>query len=697
MGSELREQARRVVGVGGPAGDAGAADRVGTTRGLLHGLLLGTGIAGPIGLLLTGRQWLAEELGVDPHVADDRLLGLLAMAALVVVLGWLVVHDRFPALRAAAGGVAGMVAVALLARPTPDGVLVAALVGGIGLGLVLGAHPVLLADRVGPGGRPLALTGALLGLPMALVIAGAGVVAGEVVTAAAVLGVGGLAGSVLVLLDVRARMARDDEAVRALVTDHATVPEPVTRAASARRLAARPAARSLALLSGLAGLAGVAVPLFLVFHLQDLEAADGALESALVVVGMVAVVAVAGAALLARRFLRRGLAHLGIQVTRLLLVGGVLLAVATIVSGTRAVTVVAAVAVGLALAAVALADVVLFVSLPTRLRPLAATMRGVSITVGAMAGIALLAAIDRRFGTAWTLLVGGVLIASMAALAARAARTADRELDRTLDQALAAEEVADRRRAGQHVPLLECRGIDFAYGSVQVLFDVDFSVDEGEMIALLGTNGAGKSTLLRVISGLGVPQRGAVHLDGRDITFATATDRVQRGISQVPGGKAVFGPMSVVENLRVYGYALGSDRAAVDRGIDTAFEVFPRLNERRNQTAQTLSGGEQQMLALSKALILEPRLLLIDELSLGLAPVIVSQLLDMVRTINERGTAVVLVEQSVNVALSLAQHAYYMEKGEIRFDGPTAQLLERPDVLRSVYLKGAADGLGAGA
>jgi ABC-type branched-subunit amino acid transport system ATPase component len=337
------------------------------------------------------------------------------------------------------------------------------------------------------------------------------------------------------------------------------------------------------------------------------------------------------------------------------------------------------------------------VSLPTRLRPLAATMRGVSITVGAMAGIALLAAIDRRFGTAWTLLVGGVLIASMAALAARAARTADRELDRTLDQALAAEEVADRRRAGQHVPLLECRGIDFAYGSVQVLFDVDFSVDEGEMIALLGTNGAGKSTLLRVISGLGVPQRGAVHLDGRDITFATATDRVQRGISQVPGGKAVFGPMSVVENLRVYGYALGTDRAAVDRGIDTAFEVFPRLNERRNQTAQTLSGGEQQMLALSKALILEPRLLLIDELSLGLAPVIVSQLLDMVRTINERGTAVVLVEQSVNVALSLAQHAYYMEKGEIRFDGPTAQLLERPDVLRSVYLKGAADGLGAGA
>jgi ABC-type branched-subunit amino acid transport system ATPase component len=185
-----------------------------------------------------------------------------------------------------------------------------------------------------------------------------------------------------------------------------------------------------------------------------------------------------------------------------------------------------------------------------------------------------------------------------------------------------------------------------------------------------------------------------VRFDGQDVTYAAPGDRVRAGITQVPGGKAVFGPMSVVENLRVYGYALGTDKAAVDRGIEQAFEAFPRLAERRNQTAQTLSGGEQQMLALSKALILQPRLLLIDELSLGLAPKIVAQLLDMVREINQRGTAIVLVEQSVNVALSLVEHAYYMEKGEVRFDGKAADLLERPDILRSVYLKGAAEGLG---
>jgi ABC-type branched-subunit amino acid transport system ATPase component len=167
------------------------------------------------------------------------------------------------------------------------------------------------------------------------------------------------------------------------------------------------------------------------------------------------------------------------------------------------------------------------------------------------------------------------------------------------------------------------------------------------------------------------------------------------GITQIPGGKAAFGPMSVADNLRMYGYSLGRNRRAVDAGIEQAFAQFPRLADRRNQTAQTLSGGERQMLALSKALILKPRLLLIDELSLGLAPAVVGELLEMVRAINERGTAVVLVEQSVNVALSLVHHAYYLEKGEVRFDGPATELVERPDILRSVYLQGAAKGLGS--
>lgn len=234
--------------------------------------------------------------------------------------------------------------------------------------------------------------------------------------------------------------------------------------------------------------------------------------------------------------------------------------------------------------------------------------------------------------------------------------------------------------------------MDFSYGQLQVLFGVDFTVDEGEMVALLGTNGAGKSTLLKVISGLALPSTGTVRYRGQDVTYLDAERRVRLGISQIPGGRAVFGSMNVVDNLRAYGYTLGRNRKAVDGAIDRSFETFPRLHERRNSLASQLSGGEQQMLGLSKALILQPRLLLIDELSLGLAPVVVGQLLELVRRINARGTAVVLVEQSVNVALSVTRHAYFMEKGEVRFDGASEELLERGDLLRAVFLEGATKG-----
>jgi ABC-type branched-subunit amino acid transport system ATPase component len=164
------------------------------------------------------------------------------------------------------------------------------------------------------------------------------------------------------------------------------------------------------------------------------------------------------------------------------------------------------------------------------------------------------------------------------------------------------------------------------------------------------------------------------------------------GITQIPGGRAVFGPLTVADNLRGYGYSLGRDGRRLDAAIDECFEAFPRLAERRGQAAMTLSGGEQQMLALSKALILRPQVLLIDELSLGLAPIIVAQLLDMVRRINAAGAAVVLVEQSVSVALDLVEHAYFMEKGEVRFDGRSDELLGRDDLLRAVFLGGAGAG-----
>jgi ABC-type branched-subunit amino acid transport system ATPase component len=273
---------------------------------------------------------------------------------------------------------------------------------------------------------------------------------------------------------------------------------------------------------------------------------------------------------------------------------------------------------------------------------------------------------------------------------ASAGRHVESDLDRMIDEILEEEQIDRIKASGAHLPMLACRRVSFSYGSLQVLFDVDFTVDDGEMVALLGVNGAGKSTLLKVVSGIGLPQSGSVRFGGQDITFLDAERRVPMGITQVPGGRAVFGPMTVIENLRTYGYTLGRDRRALDAAIDTCLDAFPRLAERRASLAATLSGGEQQMLGLCKALILKPRLLLIDELSLGLAPVIVGQLLDMVRRINSTGTAVVLVEQSVNIALNLVDHAYFMEKGEMRFDGPASDLLARDDLLRAVFLSGVA-------
>jgi ABC-type branched-subunit amino acid transport system ATPase component len=327
---------------------------------------------------------------------------------------------------------------------------------------------------------------------------------------------------------------------------------------------------------------------------------------------------------------------------------------------------------------------------PANMRPHLGALIGIFLGgVGGIAGAVLLGGMQTRYGTGgalFSLLAPGVLAAL---LLVRAGVHVQSDLDRMIDAVLEEEQLREVEAHHGHLPMLTCKGIDFSYGQLQVLFGVDFTVDDGEMVALLGTNGAGKSTLLKVISGIGLPQSGTVRFRGHDITYLDAERRTRLGITQIPGGRAVFGPLTVVENLRSYGYALGKERGNLDRLIDECFEAFPRLAERRNSLASQLSGGEQQMLGLSKALVLKPRLLIIDELSLGLAPIIVGQLLDMVRQINGTGTAVVLVEQSVNIALSLVDHAYFMEKGEMRFDGVAADLLARDDLLRAVFLEGA--------
>jgi branched-chain amino acid transport system ATP-binding protein len=248
-----------------------------------------------------------------------------------------------------------------------------------------------------------------------------------------------------------------------------------------------------------------------------------------------------------------------------------------------------------------------------------------------------------------------------------------------------ADEEARRARESGRRKLLVCRDVDVEHDGARVLFGVDLDVVDGEILALLGTNGAGKSTLLRAIGGVQEASSGAILLDGVDITHSPPHLITERGVALVPGGRAIFPRLTVAENLRLAAenVAGAEERAA---RTDEVLALFPVLRTRMAQQAGDLSGGEQQMLALSQALLLRPALLLVDELSLGLAPMVVEQLLDVLRRIHAEGTTIVLVEQSVNVALTIAQRAVFMEKGRVVFEGATDDLLRRGDLARSVFL-----------
>ena len=233
---------------------------------------------------------------------------------------------------------------------------------------------------------------------------------------------------------------------------------------------------------------------------------------------------------------------------------------------------------------------------------------------------------------------------------------------------------------------LAVRDVDFSYGRVQVLFGVGLTVFKGETVALLGANGAGKSTLLRVVSGLASPQRGDVVHNGDEVTRLPAEQRVRRGIVQVTGGAATFPPLTVLENLRASAYTYGRTEAA--RRIDRALELFPVLAERRTARAADLSGGQQHMLALALGLMHDPDVLVIDELTLGLAPVIVQQMIEIIRDLRAQGLTMVIVEHTVDIALEIADRAVFMEKGQVRFSGSTEEFADRPDLLRVAFLGG---------
>ncbi len=250
----------------------------------------------------------------------------------------------------------------------------------------------------------------------------------------------------------------------------------------------------------------------------------------------------------------------------------------------------------------------------------------------------------------------------------------------------ARKRIADEEATTRDKALLQCEGVRASYGTLDVLFGVDTSVREGELIALLGTNGAGKSTLLRAICGLLPPTGGRVRFNGKYITGDPAEKIAADGISLMPGGRGIFPTLTVSENLRLACWLIRKDRKETEAARERVLELFPVLRDRIDVQAGNLSGGEQQMLSLGMAFVLKPKLLAIDELSLGLAPAVVGRLVDTVREIHRQGTTVVLVEQSVNVALLLADRAVFLEKGQVRFRGPTKRLLERPDILRAVFI-----------
>ncbi|HEX4528104.1 MAG TPA: MFS transporter [Acidimicrobiia bacterium] len=274
-----------------------------------------------------------------------------------------------------------------------------------------------------------------------------------------------------------------------------------------------------------------------------------------------------------------------------------------------------------------------------------------------------------------------------ACLMAYGSRFVERDMQRMVEELEEERARTAAASAGADTPVLQVHDLDFSYGSLQVLFGIDFEVKPGETLAVLGTNGAGKSTLLRAISGLGLPDRGAVRLDGETVTYLPAEARSRKGIVQVRGGD-VFPGLSVQDNLRVALAAHPVERRDARRRFGRVFEVFPALEARRSQNAGWLSGGEQQMLAFGCALLFEPRLLLIDELSLGLAPLAVQSLLRVVERLQDEGCTMVIVEQSLNIASAISDRVMFIEKGRVRFDGPAQDLATRDDLARAVFLGG---------
>ncbi len=483
-----------------------------------------------------------------------------------------------------------------------------------------------------------------------------------------------------------------DDVLATLIEDEHTVPISI-EAAFARLLRIRTVRTVIVAFSAL-GFSLFTIPVLANLYLED-EFGLGSFERGVVasVAGFAAAVVLPFAGIRFDRLYRTNPTLAFRLVGLLILPGAVLVPLEFLMPNVVLFAAVSVVAILFAASAFSMVGPLVQTIVPYRLRGLGSALVTMYIFfIGATGGALLSKLLTDAYGVTTTVfvlaipsnLLGGLLILRGASFIRHDLSLVVAELREEL------EEHQRRDRDPDHVPALQVNHVDFSYGNVQVLFDLSFEVYPGETLALLGTNGAGKSTALRVVTGLGTPQRGVVRLDGRTITFATPEQRAAMGIQMLPGGRGVFPSLTIGDNLRVGAYRYRRDPADVRRRIDRVVELFPALQGRLDERAGDLSGGQQQMLALARVLLHDPRILIIDELSLGLAPTVVADLLEHLETLRRAGQTMIIVEQSLNVALAIADRAVFLEKGQVRFEGPASELAERDDLARAVFLGGGS-------
>lgn len=649
---------------------------------------------------------LGPDIQTTLGISDTVLAGLVSLGGVTLVLSTLpaaALGDRLRRTRVIAAGAATWAGFTALIGAAPNPFVMGIAVAGNGLGQStrLPNSQSLLADAYPIGARNRVFAIESAGRPL-------GQVLGPFVAGAIAAAAGGLEGwrwaffafvippivlllATLALRDPHRGRYEQESVLGKLLTEDAAGAPPISLAAAFQRLKKVRTFYRLVLGIGVLGFALVSVPVLVSLLLED-EYGYGAFRrgSILAVSWAAAVLVVPVIGIAGDRIFRRSpggtlraagylvaayglLAVLGLRFQQ----PAVLATFYTLANACQAAAFV--------LTGPAIASVV-----PFRMRSQAFALVGVYIfLMGGFFGGLLAGAMSDVYGprTALTIVVPPAALIG-GALVVYGSRFMRRDISLVVDELREEQEEQARIAADpESVPVLQVRNLDFSYGPVQVLFDVDLEVHRGEVLAVLGTNGAGKSTLLRVVSGLGIPDRGAVRLNGRTITYAPAEWRFREGIVQVRGGEGVFPSLTVRENLDLHLTTL-RDRGEIARRRERVFEVFPVLGSRLDTPAGELSGGQRQMVALALGLAHDPEVLVVDELSLGLAPVVVQELLGVVARLREHGQTMLIVEQSLNIALALADRAVFMEKGRVRFEGAAQELAERDDLARAVFLGG---------